>query len=330
MSTFVRRLVRLLPAALPFALAATAPLAARAADAYPNRPVRVIVPFPPGSASDFLARATTQKLAERFGQQFIVDNRAGAGGLVGSQILAKATPDGYTLAVIGQPHLVNTMIHKDPGYRPLEDFASIIQLASLPNVMVVSQTLPTKTVPELVALAKAKPGGLNYGSAGIGSSSHLGGAQFQSATGIDVVHVPFKQLGDIFTEMIAGRVHFYVFPLPAAMPMIRDGKLRPIMTGTAKRAASLPDVPTMQEQGYPGYVSDSWFGYVGPAKLPPKLVADLNREIAKIIDDPDTQKRYATMGADRVHGSPRQFLELQKTEYVRFQKLVKDVGISAR
>ena len=198
-----------------------------AQDKYPSKPVRLVVPFPPGSASDFLARTVGQKLGEGYGQQVVIDNRPGAGGLVGSGIVATAAPDGYTITMIGQPHLVNTLIHKNPGYRPFDDFVSVTEVASMPNVLVVAPGLPVKTVADLIALAKAKPGQLNIGSAGIGSSSHLAGEMFKSVAGINVVHIPFRLLGDIFTEMLAGRVHLYVFPLPAAMPMIKQGKLQP-------------------------------------------------------------------------------------------------------
>ena len=181
---------------------------------YPEKPIRMIVPFPPGSASDFLARTVGQKLNEQYGQQVVIDNRPGAGGVVGSTMITKAVADGYTLGMIGQPYLINAILQKDAPYRALEDVATIAQVAALANVLVIAPNLPIKTTAELIALAKAKPGELNFGSAGIGASSHIAGEAFKAAAGINVVHVPFKLLSDVFTEMIAGRVHMYVFPLP--------------------------------------------------------------------------------------------------------------------
>jgi tripartite-type tricarboxylate transporter receptor subunit TctC len=309
-------------------LAVTA--AVSAAEKYPDRPIRMVVPFPPGAASDFLARTVGQKLGELYGQQVVVDNRPGAGGIIGSTIIAKAAPDGYTLGVIGQPHIVNALLQKDSAYRPIEDVATITLLAVLPNVVVVSPSLQVKTLADLVALAKAKPGQLNFGSAGVGSSSHLAGELFKSATGVNVVHVPFKQLSDVFTEMLAGRVHYYVFPLPAVMPMLRDGKLRPIAVATAKRAVSLPDVPTSAESGVPAYISESWFGAVAPAKTPRTIVNKLNADMVNILKGQDTRERFQRQGAEPVYGTPEEFQALMKSEYARFQKLVRDAGIKAQ
>ena len=247
-------------------LALTA-FAAGAQTKYPNKPIRMIVPFPPGSASDFLARTVGQKLNEQYGQQVVIDNRPGAGGVVGSTMIAKAVPDGYTLGMIGQPYLINAILQKDAPYRALEDVATIAQVATLPNVLVIAPNLPVKTTAELIAMAKAKPGELNFGSAGIGASSHIAGEAFKAAAGINVVHVPFKLLSDVFTEMISGRVHMYMFPLPAVMPMLKDGKLHVLAVGTLQKVPSLPGVPTIAESGLPGFQSQSWFGVVAPTKI---------------------------------------------------------------
>jgi len=301
-----------------------------AQDKYPNKPIRMVVPFPPGSASDFLARSVGQKLNELYGQQVVIDNRAGAGGIVGSTLISKAAPDGYTLGMIGQPHLVNALLQKEPPYRALEDIVAISEVASLPNVLVITPSLPVKSVGDLIAMAKAKPGQLNFGSAGIGSSSHIAGEAFKAAAGIDVVHVPFKLISDIFTEMIAGRVQMYIFPLPAVMPMLRDGKLRPLAVGTAKRTPSLPDVPTIAESGLPGFQTESWFGVVAPAKTSRAIVMQLNKDIADILKTADSRERFLRQGAEAAFGTPEQFQKLLQTEFVKYQKLVKDVGISAQ
>ena len=297
---------------------------------YPEKPIRMIVPFPPGSASDFLARTVGQKLNEQYGQQVVIDNRPGAGGVVGSTMITKAVPDGYTLGMIGQPYLINAILQKDAPYRALEDVATIAQVAALANVLVIAPNLPIKTTAELIALAKAKPGELNFGSAGIGASSHIAGEAFKAAAGINVVHVPFKLLSDVFTEMIAGRVHMYVFPLPAVMPMLKDGKLHVLAVGTAQRVPSLPGVSTISESGLPGFQSLSWFGVVAPSKISRPIVQQLNKDIIAILQQPDTKERFMRQGAEAVITTPEDFQKLMQSEYAKYQKLVKDAGISAQ
>ena len=297
---------------------------------YPNKPIRMIVPFPPGSASDFLARTVGQKLNEQYGQQVVIDNRPGAGGVVGSTMIAKAVPDGYTLGMIGQPYLINAILQKDAPYRALEDVATIAQVATLPNVLVIAPNLPVKTTAELIAMAKAKPGELNFGSAGIGASSHIAGEAFKAAAGINVVHVPFKLLSDVFTEMISGRVHLYMFPLPAVMPMLKDGKLHVLAVGTLQKVPSLPGVPTIAESGLSGFQSESWFGVVAPVKTPRAVVQQLNKDIVAILQQADTKERFLRQGADAVITTPEEFQKLMQFEFAKYKKLVKDAGISAQ
>lgn len=311
-------------------IAALLTSAAAAQTRYPDKPVRMIVPFPPGSASDFLARTVGQKLNEKYGQQVVIDNRPGAGGVVGSGMIAKAVPDGYTLGMIGQPFLINSILQKDAPYRALEDVVTVAQVAYIANVLVIAPSLPVKTTAELIALAKAKPGELNFGSAGIGASSHIAGEAFKAAAGINVVHVPFKLLSDVFTEMVAGRVHMYVFPLPAVMPMLKDGKLQVLAVGAAQRVASLPAIPTISESGLPGFQSQSWFGVVGPARMAQPVVQQLNKDIVAILQQADTKERFQRQGADAVITTPDEFRKLMQTEFVKFQKLVKDAGISTQ
>lgn len=318
---------RLIAAASVLLLAAGAAIAQ---DKYPSKPIRMVVPFPPGSASDFLARTLGQKLGELYGQQVVIDNRPGAGGIVGSTLITKSAPDGYTLGMIGQPHLMQPLLQKEPPYRPLDDIASVTQVASLPNVLVVSPNLAVKTAGDLIALAKQKPGQLNFGSAGIGSSSHIAGEAFKSAAGIDVVHVPFKLLTDIFTEMVAGRVQLYMFPLPAVMPMLKDGKLHVLAVGTPQPTPSLPGVPTIAASGLPGFQSESWFGVVAPPKLPHGIIMKLNKDIADTLKTADSKERFLRQGAEAVVGTPEAFHKLMQTESVKFQKLVKAAGISAQ
>jgi tripartite-type tricarboxylate transporter receptor subunit TctC len=305
-------------------------VAAVGAERYPTKPIRMVVPFPPGAASDFLARVVGLKLNELYREQVVIDNRAGAGGVVGGTLIAKGVPDGYTLGMIGQPHLINALLLKDPPYRALEDIAAVTQVAALPNVLVVAPNLPVKTTADLIALAKAKPGQLNFGSAGIGASSHIAGEAFKAAAGIDVVHVPFKLLSDIFTEMLAGRVHLYLFPLPAVMPMLKDGKLHVLAVGTAQPIPSLPGVPTIAGSGLPGFQSQSWFGIVAPAKTPRGIIMQLNKDVTDILKTADVKERFLRQGADPEYGTPEQFHKLMQAEYAKYQKLVKDAGISSQ
>ncbi len=323
----MKMLWRYLIGAAVAALGIAATVAGAGAETYPGKPIRMVVPFPPGAASDFLARTVGQKLADIYKQQIVIDNRPGAGGLIGSQIVAKAVPDGYTMALVGQPHLSNVLLREQKPYDPLKDFTAVSLVASLPNVIVIGNGVPAKNVAELVALAKARPGSLNFGSAGVGSSSHLAAAMFLSSVGIQAVHVPFKTLGDIFSEMIAGRVHFYIFPLPAAMPMLKEGRLKAIAVATPKRAVSLPDVPTTAESGFPQYQSDSWFGVVAPAGVPKAIVARFNADTVRVLQDPDTQDRFLKQGAEPRPSTPEGFYRMQSEEYKRLARLIKDIGM---
>jgi len=297
---------------------------------YPNRSIRLIIPFAPGGSNDVVGRIIANQLGQKLGKQVFVDNRPGAGGVVGSVLIAKAAPDGYTLGMIGQPHLMQPLLQKEPPYRPLDDIACITEVASLPNVLVVSPNLPVKSTAELIALAKSRPGQLNFGSAGIGSSSHIAGEAFKAAAGIDVVHVPFKLISDIFTEMMAGRVQLYMFPLPAVMPMLKDGKLHVLAVGTPQPSPSLPGVPTIAATGLPGFQSESWFGVVAPPKFARSLVMKLNKDIIDILKAADTRERFLRQGAEPAYGTPEDFLKLMREEYAKFQKLVKAAGISAQ
>ena len=299
-----------------------------AADVYPNKPVRLVVPFPPGTASDFLSRVMQQKMTESFAQQIVIDNRPGAGGLLGSQIAQKAVPDGYTMALVGQPHITNILIRKDRPYDPLKDFAAVSEVASMPNVLVLGSGVTVKTVPELIAMAKAKAGQLNYGSAGVGSSSHLAAAMFNQVADIKAVHVPFKLIPDVYSEMLAGRIHYYIFPLPAVYPMLRDGKLRALAVATPKRAYVLPDVPTTAEAGLPQYQSESWFGFIMPAGAPPAVVKRMADETVRIVALQDTRERFLKGGANPSAHGAEAFAKLQRDEYARLSKVVQEAEIT--
>ena len=299
-------------------------------DRYPVRPIRLVVPFPPGAASDFFARTLAVKLAETYGQQVVVDNRPGAGGVVGSVIVASSPADGYTLALIGTPHVVNSLLSGKGQYRAVEDFTAITQVTSLPNVIVVSPGLQASNVKDLVAIAKSRPGQLNYGSAGIGSLSHLAGQLFASEAGIDVVHVPFKLLSDSTAALLSGSIHYYIFPVAAATPLLEGGRLRALAVTTKKRLEGLPNVPTTAEGGMPSYVFEGWFGVVGPARMPRPLVAKLNEDFGRALQQSDTRDKFTRQGAEVVSGTPQQFEELMKSEHARFQRVLKDASLKTQ
>lgn len=301
--------------------------ATAAPEAYPARPIRMVVPFPPGAASDFLARVLGQKLGESWGQQVVVDNRPGAGGLIGGSVVAKASPDGYTLALVGQPHLTAPLLSKEPPWDPFRDFTWIGLVASMPNVAVVGPGLQVNSLNELLARVREKPGYYNFGSAGVGSSSHLAAEMFNSAARLKAVHVPFKLLGDALAEMYGARVHYYLFPLPAAMPALRDGKLKPIATGGRTRAVALPDVPPMSEAGMPGFVSETYFGLVGPRAMPSALVARINGDAVRLLKTDEIRTRYQQNGAEPAPSTPDQFNKLMHDEQARVKKIIQEIGL---
>ncbi len=299
-------------------------------DKYPSKPVRMIVPFTPGAASDVLGRIVCQRLSEVYGQQFVIDNRPGAGGLIGSQLTRQSAPDGYTLAMVGQPHLSNALLREDKPYDPLRDFAAVSLVAWTPNIIVLGNGVAAKTIPDLIALAKAKPGALNYGSAGVGSSSHLAGAMFVFKAGINVVHVPFRQGADSRSALIAGTIHFYVYPLPAIVTMVKAGTLKALAVGSPKRAAALPEVPTSAEAGFGEYQSVSWFGIIGPRGLPRPLIARLNADTVAVLKEPATRDKIVQQGAEPGFGPPEHFEKMERDEYVELGALIKQIGMKVQ
>lgn len=303
---------------------------AQAPDKWPTKPIRMIVPFTSGAASDVLGRIVAQRLSDDYKQQFVIDNRPGAGGLIGSELTKNAAPDGYTVAMIGQPHLSNVLMREDKPYDPLKDYAAIGLVGITPNIIILGKGTEPKNIPELIALAKAKPGSLNYGSAGIGSSSHLAGAMFVSKAKINVVHVPFRQGADSRTALANGTLHFYIYPLPAIVGAVKAGQLRALAVGTAKRAEALPDVPTTAEAGFPEYRTESWFGLVGPRALPRRLVTKINADVMRVLKEPAIIQKFSQQGAEPGSGSPEQFDKLQRDEYAELGALIKEIGMKAQ
>ena len=297
------------------------------AETYPSKPIRVVVPYPPGGTPDILIRELGPKLTAALGQQIIVENRPGAGGNIGSEVVAKAAPDGYTL-VMGTTatHSINQALYKKLAYDPVKDFVAVALIATMPNVLVVNNDFPAKSVKELIALAKAKPGTITFGSGGNGTTHHLSGALFEKMTGVDMTHVPYKGAGQALPDLIGGQINIMFDNITSSMAYIKSGKLRVLAVTTPKRSAALPDVPTMQEAGVPGYEMSGWFGLLAPAKTPPEIVARLNKAINKILQSIEMKELLAKQGAEIVISTPAEFTAFVKERTDKMTKVVKDSG----
>jgi tripartite-type tricarboxylate transporter receptor subunit TctC len=315
-----------------FLMAATLLLAlapAALADNYPTKPVRLIIPFPPGGSNDVVGRLVAQQLSAKLGQQVYVDNRAGAGGTIGTEACATATPDGYTLCVISIAHAVNPALYT-LKYDPIKSFTPISIFATGPNVLVVNPTSGIKTVKELLALAKEKPGQLNYASAGVGSFQHLGAELFKLQAHVNLVHVPYKGGGPAMQDVIGGHVKIMFSSLVQTTPFIKSGQLIALGTGGAKRNPVLPDVPTIAEAGVPGYVADNWWGLVAPAGLPAPIVDRLYSATQAALKSPELQTAFEREGAATIEMSPAQFADYIKTEIGKWGRVVKEGDIHAQ
>ncbi len=294
--------------------------------AYPARPVRVIVPSQAGGGVDIVARALAQKLTESWGQQVVVDNRIGIAGL---ESAARATPDGYTILLTTAAIAVRESVYRKLPYRTLRDFQPVTQVVMQSNVLVTTPSLAVSSVKELVALARAKPGQLNYGSGGNATSNHLAGELFRILAGIDVVHVPYRGVPLALTDLVAGRVQFSFASPVSSLPLVKDGKLRLLAVTTARRSPALPEVPTIAEAGVPGYEFTGWMGVLAPAGTPRGVVVTLHRDIAKAAHLPDVKQRFAADGADPVGNSPEEFTAYLRSEIARWTKVVQAAGIKA-
>ena len=302
--------------------------AARPVAPYPNRPVRIIVPFPPGGGNDILARAMAARLTESLGQQFIVDNRGGAGGLIGGQIAATADPDGYTLFLGSMGGLAhNPALRPTLPYNPVRDFSAVTLLATSPFILVVHPGLAATNVREMLALARARPGTLNFGSAGVASSLHMTGELFKHATRINIVHVAYKGTAPALTDLLAGQVQMVFSTMPPPLPFVKSGKLRALGVSTAQRSKAAPEVPTIAESGVPGFEVQNWQGIVAPAKTPRALVDRLNREMVRLLAQPAMVEVFGTQGLDPAGSTPAQFDTLIRDEIEKWTALVKAAGI---
>jgi tripartite-type tricarboxylate transporter receptor subunit TctC len=301
-----------------------------AAQAYPAKPIRLIVPFPPGGGNDVIGRAMAQKLGERFGQQVVVDNRAGANGIVGLQALMQSAPDGYTLGVgAAGPMAVNPSLYDKLPYDPVKDFSAIANMVNFPLLLVAHPSLPAKTTRELVALAKARPGTIYYSSPGSGNSGHLAGELFNSMAGVTIVHVPYKGQGPALADLLAGQVQLLFSSIPSVLPFVQQGKLNAIAVGSARRIPSLPEIPTIAESGVPGYEAYSWVGMIGPAHMPRELVNRLSREINDILKQKDFADKLTGEGALPDGDSPEQFTAYIKAENDKWGAVVRSAHIKA-
>jgi tripartite-type tricarboxylate transporter receptor subunit TctC len=316
-----------LAAAAVAAITAGAITPATAQD-YPTRPVRMIIPFPPGGSNDVVGRLIATHLGDRLGKQVVVDNRSGAGGVIGTEFAAKSPPDGYTLLVISIAHAVNPWLYK-LAYDPIKDFSPVGLLARGANVLVVHPSLPVGSVKELIDLAKSKPGDLPYASAGIGSFEHVGGELFKLMAGVDLLHVPFRGGGPALVDTVGGHTKVMFSSLVQTVPQIHDGKLRALGTGGPMRSPVLPDVPTISEAGVPGYEAVNWWGVAAPAATPPAIVDRLSREIEAVQKSDDVQKQLALQGAEAVVMKPAEFGAYIVSEMNKWEKVVKQGGIKA-
>jgi len=299
------------------------------AQSYPAKPVRLIVPFPPGGSNDIVGRMIAAQLGERLGQQIVVENKAGAGGVLGAEAAAKSPPDGYTLLLISVAYCFNPSLYKNLPYDQEKAFAPVSILATGPVALTVHPDLPVNSARELIALAKAKPGSLNYASAGVGSLQHLAGAFFMSLAGIDVVHVPYKGGGPAMADVMAGQAQIVMPSMIQVLPYVKSGRLKLLGTSGAKRSAVLPDVPTISESGLPGYEAHNWWGILAPAGTPGPVIDRLHRELTSVLDSRETGKRFESEGAEAVRMSPAQFGRFIAAETAKWAKASRDAGIRA-
>ena len=299
------------------------------AQAYPTKPVTIIVPFAAGGTTDILARIIGQALTAELGQSVVVDNRAGAGGNIGGQAAAKATPDGHTLfmGTVGT-HAINASLYKKMPFDPVKDFAPLTRVANVPNLLVANPAQPYKSVKDLIAYAKANPGKVNFGSSGNGSSIHLSGELFKSLAKVDMQHVPYKGSAPAVTDLLGNQIAIMFDNMPSAIQHVRSGKLVPLAVTTAKRSPELPNVPTIAEAGVPGYEATSWFGMFAPAGTPAPVLAKLNAAIVKVLAQPDVKKKINEQGAEVYSETPEQFAAFIQAESVKWGKVVKESGAS--
>ncbi|MFC5605538.1 tripartite tricarboxylate transporter substrate binding protein [Variovorax soli] len=322
------RLARFAAASSIVALASLCAATAFAQNGYPNKPIRVIVPFAAGSTTDIIARAITDKMSTSLGQPVVIDNRGGASGTIGQQMVATAAPDGYTIMIHSSSHTVSPSTFAKLPFDTVHDFAGITPISSLPNALVISPSKNIKTLQELLAAARAKPGSINYASAGQGSATHLNAEKFRVAAKIEATNIPFKGSGEAVTEVMAGRVDYYFSPIAPVIGQIKDGQLLALAVGSPQRASALPNVPTTSEAGVPGSEFNFWIGMMAPAKTPRDVVNRLHDEVQKALASPEVKERFAKLGADAWTLKPEQFDAYIQEEIKSNAVLVKAAGLT--
>ena len=297
------------------------------AQSYPTKPVRMVIAFAPGGGTDVVGRIVGQRLSELWSQAVVIDNRPGAGSIVGTEIVAKALPDGYTIQTVSMSHALNVALYRKLPYDPIRDFAHVILVARAPNVLVAHPSLPAKTVKELIALAKSRPGKLNFSSSGTGGVSHLSAEMFRSVAGIDMVHVPYKGAGPAMTALLSGEVQLMMATTPVALSQIKANRVRPIAISSRKRSTLAPDLPTIAEAGFPGFETDTWYGVLAPLRTPANIVAKLNGDIGQVLRNRDFQVQLEQQGAEVAGGTPQEFRAFAEAEVARWSKVIRAAGI---
>ena len=318
-------LMRLATAALLAACGAAAN--ALAAESFPLRPMRVIVPFPPGGGTDIMGRMVAQRFTDVFRMQVVVDNRGGAGGIIGTELAVRANADGHTLLIGTVSTLcINASLHKKLPFDTVKDLAPLSLLASTPSMLVVGNSIAAKSVKELIALAKAKPGQLHFASPGSGSSAHLGGELLKQSAGIDIQHVPYKGTGPAITDVVSGQVAMFITNMPSVMPMVKANRLRALAVTSLQRSVLVPDLPTVAESGIPGFDITVWYGLLAPAATPKPLISRLNQELRKMAEIPDVKERLAAQGAEAMSSTPEEFAKRIRDDLAKWGKIVKASG----
>jgi tripartite-type tricarboxylate transporter receptor subunit TctC len=294
---------------------------------YPSKPIRIISPFAPGGGNDIICRTIAPRLGENVKQQVIVDSRPGANGIVGSEAAARSAPDGYTIVLVPSGHAVNASLYRKLPYDSIKDFTPITLVGSSPLVLVTHPTVPVKNVKELVALARARPGELTYASSGVGASGHLTGALFETLTATKMVHIPYKGMSLAAADLIGGQVSLSFGTSASVMPHVRSGRLRALATTGAQRSPALPDIPTVAESGIPGYEASLWYGFLGPARMPPDIVQRLNAEIVSVLRLTEVRERLANEGVDTQFNTPEEFARLLASDLERWAKVIQRAGV---
>jgi tripartite-type tricarboxylate transporter receptor subunit TctC len=297
------------------------------AQSYPTKPVRMVIAFAPGGGTDVVGRIIGQRLSDLWSQAVVIDNRPGAGSIIGTEIAAKALPDGYTIQTVSMSHALNVALYRKLPYDPIKDFAHVILVARAPNVLVAHPSLPAKTVKELIALAKSRPGKLNYSSSGTGGVSHLSAEMFRSVAGIDMVHVPYKGAGPAMTALLSGEVQLMMATTPVALSQIRANRVRPLAISSRKRSTLAPDLPTIAEAGFPGFETDTWYGVLAPLRTPANIVTKLNADIGQVLKNRDVQTQFEQQGAEVAGGTPQEFRAFAEAEVARWSKVIRAAGI---